>query len=129
MNKNLLFSLAIGLCLSTSVNAQQKRLTQAQALGGQLSLTKSMNGVMGWADATHYIEMDSKERKQYAVDINTGARTPYTPPPKSDVNVSVRDKDVYIQYGKETPKRLTNNADEELNPTLSPDGKICSFYS
>ncbi len=127
MNKNLLFSLAIGLGLSTSVVAQQKRLTQAQALGGQLSLTKSMNGIMGWSDATHYIEMDSKERKPYAVDINTGAKMPYTPPPKSDVSVTIKDKDVYIQYGKDAAKRLTNNTDEELNPTLSPDGKYVAF--
>lgn len=127
MNKTLLFSLVIGIGLSTSAHAQQKRLSQAQALGSELSLTKSMNGIMGWADATHYIEMDSKERKPYAVDINTGAKTPYTPPPKSDVSVTIKDKDVYIQYGKDAPKRLTNTTDEELNPTLSPDGKYVAF--
>ncbi|MCZ4243466.1 S9 family peptidase [Pedobacter punctiformis] len=127
MNKSLFFlSVATVLC-SYSVQAQKKRLSLQQSIGAQPSLTKAINPVSGWADQTHYIENDLRERKQYAVDINTGERTAYTPPPKSDVDVFVKDKDVYIQYGKAEAKRLTNNTDEEKNPTLSPDGKYVAF--
>lgn len=127
MKKTILLCLFAASCFGFTAQAQQKRLNQAQALGAQPSLTKPMNMVSGWSDNTHYIEFDSKDRKQYAVDMLTGERTAYTPPPKSDVNVLIRDKDVYIQYGKEEAKRLTNNTDEELNPTLSPDGKYVAF--
>ncbi len=127
MNKSILFlSVAFAFC-SFNAGAQKKRLNLQQSTGAQTSLTKSINPVTGWADDTHYIENDFRERKQYAVDIKTGARTVYTPPPKSDVDVFVRDKDVYIQYGKEPAKRLTNNEDEEKNATLSPDGKYVAF--
>src|SRR5688572_24544340 len=114
MKNNILLCL-FATCLCFTAQAQQKKLSQAQAMGTQLSLTKPMNMVSGWSDDTHYIEFDTKDRKQYAVHIQTGERTPYTPPPKSDVNVMIKDKDVYIQYGKEEAKRLTNNPDEELN--------------
>nr|WP_199158574.1 DPP IV N-terminal domain-containing protein [Pedobacter sp. ASV2] len=127
MNKSLFFlSIATVLC-SYNAQAQKKRLNLQQSIGAQPSLTKAINPVSGWADNTHYIENDLRERKQYAVDIKTGERTAYTPPPKSDVDVFVKDKDVFIQYGKAEAKRLTNNADEEKNPTLSPDGKYVAF--
>ncbi|MGF1924922.1 MAG: DPP IV N-terminal domain-containing protein, partial [Bacteroidia bacterium] len=125
--KKIILCLFATSCIGLASQAQQKRLSQAQAMGSQLSLTKPMNMVSGWSDETHYIEFDSKDRKQYAVDIKTGERTAYTPPPKSDVNLFSRDKDIFIQYGKEEAKRLTNNPDEEQNPTLSPDGKYVAF--
>lgn len=124
--KKYIFLCLLAAAFSTA-QAQQKRLSQAQAMGSQPSLTKTMNMVSGWSDDTHYIEFDMKERKQYAVDFKTGERAAYTPPPKSDVNVFVKDKDVFIQYGKEEAKRLTNTTDEEQNPTLSPDGKYVAF--
>lgn len=127
MNKPLLFSLAAGLCFSINVQAQQHRLNFAQTQGTSPSLTNNLNPVTGWSDETHYIEMDTKKRQLYAVDINSGERTPYTPPPTSNVNVMVDDHDVFIQYGKDKPKRLTNDEAEEKNPTLSPDGKYVAF--
>ncbi|WP_316802683.1 S9 family peptidase [Pedobacter nototheniae] len=127
MNKSLFFLSVATVLFSYNVQAQKKRLNLQQSIGAQPSLTKMINPVSGWADNTHYIENDLRERKQYAVDIKTGERTAYTPPPKSDVDVFVKDKDVYIKYGKAEAKRLTNNADEEKNPTLSPDGKYVAF--
>ncbi len=127
MKKILLFGLIACLGAPVSVVAQQKRLTQEQALGTAPSLTKPISMISGWSDESHYIEFDMSDRKQYTVDIKTGARAPYTPPPKSDVTLSIRDKDIYIQYGTATPKRLTQTPEEELNPTLSPDGKHVAF--
>ena len=127
MNKHLLFGLTAGIFLSLNLQAQQHRLTFQQTQDNAPSLTKPMNTVIGWSDNTHYIESQPKTRKLFAVDVITGERKDYTPPPKSNVNVMVKDKDVYIQYGKDEPKRLTTDTAEEKNPTLSPDGKYVAF--
>ncbi|WP_316842718.1 S9 family peptidase [Pedobacter gandavensis] len=127
MKKTVLISLAASFCFSYTVQAQLKRLSQQQTLGGQPSLSKAMNMVYGWSDNNHYIEMDLADRKLYAVDVKTGDKSLYTPAPKSNVNVNIRNNDVYIQYGKEAAKQLTNTKAEEKNPTLSPDGKYIAF--
>ncbi|MCX2450505.1 DPP IV N-terminal domain-containing protein [Pedobacter sp. PLR] len=127
MKKTVLISLAASFCFSYTVQAQLKRLSQQQTMGKELSLTKPMNMVNGWSDDNHYIEMDATDRKLYAVAIKTGDRTPYTPAPKSNVNVNIRNNDIFIQYGKEAAKQLTNTKAEEKNPTLSPDGKYIAF--
>jgi dipeptidyl-peptidase-4 len=127
MNKPLLFAVAAGLSLSFNLQAQQHKLNFQQTQGLAPSLTNNLNPVTGWSDETHYIEMDLKKRQLYAVDINSGARASYTPPPVSNVNVMVTDNDVYIQYGKDKPKRLTKDDAEEKNPTLSPDGRYVAF--
>jgi len=127
MNKPLLYCFSAGLCFSLNLHAQQHRLTYQQTQGLAPSLTTTLNPVTSWSDENHYIEMDRKMRQLFAVDINSGARTAYTPPPTSNVNVMVTDNDVYIQYGKDQPKRLTNDTAAEKNPTLSPDGKYVAF--
>jgi dipeptidyl-peptidase-4 len=128
MKKLLPTILAISFLLSATIaDAQIKRLSQQQIFEGQASITKPMNFVTGWADDNHYIEVDATDRKAYAVDVKSGAKTAYIPPPKSDVEVSIRNNDVYIQYGKNEPKRLTNDTDPEKNPTLSPDGRYVAF--
>jgi dipeptidyl-peptidase-4 len=127
MNKPLLFAVAAGLSLSFNLQAQQHKLNFQQTQGLAPSLTNTLNPVTGWSDETHYIEMDPKKRQLFAVDINSGARSAYTPPPVSNVNVMVTDNDVYIQYGKDKPKRLTKDDAEEKNPTLSPDGRYVAF--
>ena len=127
MNKPLLFALAAGISFSFNLQAQQHRLNFEQTQGKSPSLTNNLSPVTGWKDETHYIEMDTKSRQLFAVDIKSGERTAYTPPPTSNVQVMVTEKDVYIQYGKDQPKRLTTDTAEEKNPTLSPDGKYVAF--
>ena len=128
MKQPLLLGLtAAGLFFSFAATAQQQRLTFQQTTGTVPSLTKPMGAISGWSDDSHYIEMNSATKQLFTVDINSGERKSYTPPPKSDVEVSVKDSDVFIQYGKQQPKRLTNDAAEEKNPTLSPDGKYVAF--
>lgn len=127
MKKLILWSVASALWLSMPASAQLKRLTQQQTFGNQPSLTNNLNPVTGWSDDTHYLEVDGRSRSLFAVDINTGEKTPYTPPPKSDVEVKITNQDVFIQYGKQAPKQLTKTPDEEKNSTLSPDGKYVAF--
>ncbi|MES2828674.1 MAG: DPP IV N-terminal domain-containing protein [Bacteroidota bacterium] len=127
MKKTVLICLTMCLSIANVVHAQLKKLTQQQIFNGVQSLTIPMNSITGWSDDTHFIEVDAKDRQMYAVDIKTGSKTPYTPPPKSNVRVFIRENDIYIQYGSDEAKRLTNNKDEEKNPTLSPDGKYVAF--
>lgn len=125
MKKSLLLICASGLFLN--LQAQQQKLTFEQTQGKIPSLTNPINTISGWSDEQHYIETDPKTRQQYTVDVKTGTRLPYTPPPKSDVSVMIKDNDVYIQYGKQEPKKLTTDTAAEKNPTLSPDGKYVAF--
>jgi len=113
--------------LAVPALGQLKRLSKQQIFDGQPSLTTGMAYLSGWADDTHYIEIDPADRKAYAVEVKSGARLPYTPPPKSDVELLTRNGDIYIQYGDKDPVRLTSNADEEKNATLSPDGRYVAF--
>ncbi|SHF64582.1 S9 family peptidase [Pedobacter caeni] len=127
MKQTVLLSLAASVCLSLTVQAQLKTLSQQQTLGNQLSITKPLPYLAGWSDDNHYIETDPADRQLYAVDLKSGQRTPYSPPPKSDVNVFLQNNDIFIQYGKEAAKQLSSTKEEEKNPTLSPDGKYIAF--
>lgn len=129
MNKIIVHSLiGVGILFVTQLHAQKKTLTFAQAWGQEASITKAINQYTGWADNSHYIERDGIDGQLYQVHVKTGERTSYTPPATSNVEVFVKDNDVYIQYGSEEAKRLTQSPDlEEKNPTLSPDGKYVAF--
>lgn len=127
MRKIILSSL-FGLLLLSTAQGQTKSLSFPQAWGREYSVAKPINRIKGWADANHYIEADANDGRDYTVHVKTGQRALYTPAAKSDVNVFVKDKDVYIQYGKGEAKRLTNSPEvEEKNPTLSPDGSYVAF--
>ena len=126
MKKTLLLYSAAALLISLSANGQLKKLSIQQIYEGQPSLTKPLNYIAGWSDDNHYLEIDAADRKLYAVNVKSGARSPYTPPPKSNVNVYMENADIYIQC-ENAPKQLTNSKEEEKNPTLSPDGKYVAF--
>src|SRR5690606_13300896 len=111
-----------------SAEAQTKRLDLDQSLGLKPSLTKSINRVQGWADAQHYIESDAQTGQRYQVHVKTGKRDLYTPPPTGDVEVYVESNDIFVRQGSEKPRQLTQSpADEEKNPTLSPDNQYVAF--
>ncbi|MFC3199759.1 DPP IV N-terminal domain-containing protein [Parapedobacter deserti] len=128
MNRKLYLVAGACLLFITNIAAQTKRLDLEQSLGLKPSLTKSINTIRGWADEMHYIEVDATSREQSLVHVKTGARTPYTPPPSSDVEVYVKDNDIYIREGGNSPRQLTRSPEtEEKNPTLSPDNRYVAF--
>lgn len=129
MNKIIVhFLIGLGLLFVTQLRAQKKVLSFEQAWGREASVTKQINQYRGWADDTHYIEYDVTHKQLYQVHVKTGKRTSYTPPVKSDVEVFVRNNDIYIRQGDQESKRLTQSPDvEEKNPTLSPDGRYVAF--
>ncbi len=127
MNK---LHLAVGIffLLGNLVSAQTKRLNLEQSLGLKPSLTRPINMVRGWADAQHYIEYDVQTGQTYQVAIKTAERSPYTPPPTSDVEVYLQDNDVFIRSGTGSARQLTHSPKvEEKNPTLSPDNQYVAF--
>ena len=116
------------LVFQQPVEGQTKRLNFDESWGRGYTVTKAINGYIGWADKENYLEMDQSDRKTYKVNVKSGKRELYTPLPSNDVQVFVEDKDIYIKYGQEAAKRITNSPDkEEQNPTLSPDGKRIAF--
>ncbi len=128
MNGKLYSAMGLSLLLVFQVDAQTRRLDLEQSQGLKPSLTKSINTVLGWADASHYIEADVQTRQQYQVHIKTGERTPYAPPPSSDVDVYVQNNDIFIRQGAQAGRQLTQSPDvEERNPTLSPDNRYVAF--
>lgn len=129
MNKIIVHSfIGIGLLFVSQLQAQKKALSFEQAWGQEASVTVAINQYVGWANDTHYIERDVTDGQLYQVHVKTGKRTSYTPAAKSDVEVFVKDNDIYIRQGSQQAKRLTQSPDvEEKNPTLSPDGQYVAF--
>jgi dipeptidyl-peptidase-4 len=82
MKTTILIGLAATFCFNLTAQAQLKRLSQQQTLGNQTSLTKPLPMVMGWSDDNRYIEANPGDRELYAIDPKSGAKTPYTRPPK-----------------------------------------------
>lgn len=128
MKKNSLIIAGIGLFFALQAVGQTKRLDLEQSLGIKPSLTQPINQIEGWADALHYIAYDAQTRQRYQVNIKTGHRTTYNPPPSTDTEVFVQNNDIFIREGQATPKRLTHSPGvAEQNPTLSPDGHYVAF--
>jgi dipeptidyl-peptidase-4 len=130
-NHSLSTLLAFVVCMQIPVAsswAQTKRLDAEQVSGQKQSLTKTIVTVRGWADAEHYIEFDPAARKSFKVNVKTGERSDYTPPPASEISVFVQNNDVHLRTGQGEVIRLTNSPDvEEQNPTLSPDKQYVAF--
>jgi dipeptidyl-peptidase-4 len=116
------------IAASYTATAQSKRLDLAQSLGQKESLTQSTPMYRGWADEQHYLEYDPATRQTNKVHVKTGAKSAYTPPANSDVQVFVQQNDIYLRRSNEEPIRLTNTPDIiESNPTLSPDLAYVAF--
>lgn len=121
--------LAVGLFIAAvSSQAQTKYLNFEQSWGREYSITKPINKYIGWADNEHYLELDNTDKKTYRVNVKNGSRSLYTPEPKNDVQVFMKDNDIFIKYGQGEAQQLTNSPTvSEQNPTLSPDGKFVAF--
>lgn len=114
-------------CIASNAFTQTRRLNTQQAWGIAPSLSKPTNSVRGWADANHYIEWDIVTKKQYAVHVTTGKKKEYTPPPETNINVSINNGDIFITNESGTTKQLTKTSQEEKNPVLSPDNQYVAF--
>ncbi|HVI48878.1 MAG TPA: S9 family peptidase [Chitinophaga sp.] len=125
-------SAALLLTGMLQLHAQEKQdITFEQAFRGKATdITKPLPVIKGWADATHYLEMrpdaGSGRMQAWTVDAATGKSEIYTAPVDGP-SVEVREKDIFYKSADGNTARLTNDPQEEKNPTLSPDGKYVAF--
>ncbi|RFS22419.1 S9 family peptidase [Chitinophaga silvatica] len=123
-------TLALLVLTASNLSAQQKQdFTYEEAFKDKpTNVTKPLPHIPKWADAEHYIEMrpEGGKMQAYSIDARTGAATIYTAPVLGPT-VSVVDNDILYKGMDGVSIRLTNDAAEEKNPTLSPDGKYVAY--
>lgn len=88
--------------------------------------------ISGWADAEHYLLVSKDDGKTYKVNARSGERSPHVELAKTQekpkVTVFLQEKDIFVRFGDEQAKRLTQSPDvEEKNLTLSPDQSYVAF--
>lgn len=94
--------------------------------GNTYGLLNELPKVGGWKDDTHYILYNSgKSFDTVLVDVSTGREEHYIVPDKPEVYI--KNNDVIYTSADGSEKQLTNNKEEEKNPTLSPDGTKVAF--
>jgi dipeptidyl-peptidase 4 len=134
IKKSLLFSLL--LISVTTAFAQKKDLSFAQIFGDQRpQLSRPLPTIITWIDDDHYVELRTDDThgagrsRPMKVEAKTGKSVPYEPNQaiRPVQRVYTKDNDIFYSASGEAEKRLTNNADPEINPTLSPDGKWVAF--
>ncbi len=119
MRKLILFPV---LLLVWSANAQRQPLGPNQYFKNNFNgIVKSLPAINRWVDDDHYIQNGKtiQAATGQEVTLSTGSSK------KSPV-VSVRSNDLYYSLdGAE--KRLTQDADVEVNPVLSPNGQYVAY--
>lgn len=150
--KTFLFSVFISIFIfQLTTNGQDKKLTFAQTY--QFSEPRILNrapSLQGWFDDENYIEKRVIDGKIILLKINAANGKETIIVNYSEINEKLpdgfnsasadevtsdysgflfnRDKDLYYYSQNENEfKRLTENDDEEDNPTFSPDGKKVAF--
>jgi dipeptidyl-peptidase 4 len=146
----VLFVVVLGFPLAGLV-AQQKTPTYGQYVKNEEPrLLNPLPVIGGWIDDGHFLlkkKVEGKSR-QYSVDVRTGTETlfeefaSFTALADSGIDLTNPEDrstdrmvclykhagDIFVlDRGKKSFKRLTQTADEEMNPCLSPDGKKVAF--
>ena len=108
-----------------NASAQLKELSANQMLHGQTKgLLNDLPKIGGWKDDTHYVLY--KLQDTVLVDAKTGKEEHYTTS-HVKATVTVKNNDIFYKAADGTEKKLTDNKDEEKNPTLSPDALKVAF--
>lgn len=125
------------LFIFSSTMAQKKELSERQMLRGERTqITVALPQVLGWTDE-HHVLISKKLHPDSAstfwlVDAKTGKMNPSSMDalkrePAASISVTLRNGDiVYNAVGQES-KQLTKTAEQEINPTLSPDKQWVAF--
>lgn len=155
--RRTMFGIFLLVIAAGTVPAQvKKQLTAEQIFSGKTpEFTAPLPRITGWDDDATYIEMKKKEGDErpvpYLIDARTGedkGRAPevnldefkdllgegITPSRPSDASkdrsvvIYAKDNDLYLfTPASKTLTRLTNDAAEEKNPTLSPSAEFVAF--
>jgi dipeptidyl-peptidase-4 len=152
MTRLVLFLLFFFLLTTSISNAQDKQLTFDQVyMFSEPRILKPLPRLQGWFDNDHYLftKKDADTNAIVKVNAKTGEETivldynAVNPDLKeaelsAEKNIGItkdytgllfnNNKDLYFySIPKNKVTRLTENEDEEINPTLSPDGKKVAF--
>ncbi|MCY7409777.1 MAG: DPP IV N-terminal domain-containing protein, partial [Chitinophagales bacterium] len=135
MKQLILFSFMV--LFATEIQAQQKKnITSDQAFRYAEPRLYKSPPAFEWLDASHYlmqrVDGNESENKQFVVDANNGKSIEstddilkkYAKP--SQKEIISKENDLYLKDG-DVETRLTNDAAEEKNATLSPDNKFVAF--
>src|SRR5687768_9710804 len=134
IKKSLIFSFLLLPVLAAF--SQKRDLTFRQIFGDERpQLSRPLPTIITWTDDDHYVELRTDDThgagrsRPMKVEAKTGKSVPYDP---TETNTPIqrayiKDNDIFYSASGEAEKRLTNNADPEINPTLSPDGKWVAF--
>lgn len=142
----------ITILLQQFTNAQDKELTFNQVyMFGEPRILKQMPRLQGWFDDEHYLfqKLDAAKSEIVKVNAKTGDETVVLDfnainPNLDEAELSAeenigittdytgllfyKDNDLFFySVLQKTVTRLTNDEDEEVNPTLSPDGKKVAY--
>ncbi|MEO8772084.1 MAG: S9 family peptidase [Ferruginibacter sp.] len=114
--------------ISLNTLAQQKSLSDDQYFKGNLSgIIQQLPTIKRWTDNSHFFLV--KDGNSFLVDATTGKESAMTDTAKATkmqpAAYSKKD-DLFIDINNETIQ-LTNDADVESNPTMSPDGSYVAF--
>jgi len=114
-----------------NVSAQQKELSTDQMLKGNTrGLINDLPKLGGWKDDKHYILYKPLAERKFDtvfVDAKTGKEEHYASLTNISASVSIKANDIVLKAADGTEKKLTDNKEEEKNPTLSPDGTKIAF--
>lgn len=129
MKKNLLTALLI-LMVHQALHAQLKPLTGDQYFKNNFKgIVVSTPPPMYWLDDRNFVQV--KDGKRWVIDAKTGKEREATERDtrkKEDAypTVFTKDNDIFVKYA-EKEIRLTNDAEKEFNPTISPDSQYVAF--
>ena len=123
------FAAVMIICLATT--AQQKELSNDQYLKNNFKgITNSLPRVVKWLDDSHFVL--NRDGKNYEIDCKTGAEKEYVEAninkgaTSNTPNIVTKGTDLYLSAAT-GDIQLTNDADKEINATLSPDNKYVAY--
>ena len=112
------------------VFAQKKELTDEQYFKSNFKgITQPLPGFVKWVDDNHFIYQ--KDFKKYLVDCKTGNEKEATEAETKTAtaakpSVYSKNADLFIKLNG-TDVQLTNDKEEEVNATMSPDGNYVAY--
>ena len=123
--------------IAINLQAQKKQLTENQLLKGEkTNITTGLPQFLGWVDDTHFllnkkVNADSPY-KVFLVDCKTGKHQPSNADllgkdEKETLSVSIKKDDIFLDEAGKPSRQVTNTAEAEINPTLSPDKNYIGF--
>lgn len=129
MKKNILLAAAV-LAFAATGQARQQFDTTALMKGIAPKDMISPLPRVSWLDNQHYLVTKPGSQPQ-KVNAATGETVPYAEAAAREAThtvVTSKNNDLFVELpGALVAERLTNNPDEEKNPTLSPDEKKVAF--